>query len=510
LVRIRLQLSCCCSLGLALLAACSADPEPADDDDIYDIPDDDDIFDMVPGEAGWPCPNGPVDCGFDLGCHQEVCGLCSAPEECRGGQGCREDGVCGACTADAQCPDDTACRSGFCVVRTVPQWDLEIAASDLEIMDEDPYARVFVPAVLTADEVTYDQDVQIRYLGSSTLAFPKKSFRIEFPEAADHPGYARRINLRAEYNDPSFLRTYLGYETVRRMTLLPTPRARYVNVSLNGVNYGLMLEVERVGGKFLEAHGRDREQSMYEGKETSPWGALMPMSDEAEYREYYAKTTGDAEDWSDLIGLVEENLWLDHLDSQPWGPTGTARTREVIAIDSYIEYLAALAAIQSQDHVTNNYFLSWQNVPGVGWRWEFYPWDMDLTFGCLWDDELSTSLCSSTLVYDDWWLNGVVVEPTVAGQPNSCWCNLPAHLVLNDPELGGDYIRQLCRVIASEWWTDRLPDLAAALGQTLESRVLADTNDRNQTLDDWAVSRAQVLAFMVERKAFLETELGCP
>lgn len=498
-------------LGVLAIAGvgCTRAPEPADDDDTLDRPDDDDLAPPEVGKAGWACPEGPAVCAFDLGCHDAVCGACTSPDECRGLQGCLADGVCGACTVDAECSEDDSCRHGFCMPTDVPDWSLEIAPEDLARMDGDVYERLEVSATLTAGGVTYEAAATARYLGSSTLEFPKKSFRIEFPEDADHPGFARKINLRAEYNDASFLRTYLGYETVRRLVGAPTPRTRFVNLTLNGANHGLMLEVERIGGKFLERTGRDRERSMYEGKETTPWGALMPMSSEAQYREYYAKTTGTAADWSDLMGLVEETLWMDHLDSDPWGPTTAARTAEQIDTDAYVAYLATLAAIQSQDHITNNYYLSRQDLTGAGPRWEFYAWDLDLTFGCLWNEETGSPLCDS-YVYDDWWLNGVVEAPIEAGQPNECWCNLPAHLVMNDPGLGRDYSDRLCGTVGGRWWNERLPDLAAAIAETIESRVAADPSDRNATLKEWADARQEVLTFLVDRRTFLEGELECP
>ena len=392
---------------------------------------------------------------------------------------------------------------------TLPTWDLAIAEADLEAMNDDVYARLEVPATLSAEGVTYPGPATARFMGSSTLTFPKKSFRVTFPEDAEHPGFARKINLRAEYNDASYLRTFLGYETMRRLTDSPAPRTRWVNLTVNGQPYGVMLEVERIGGRFLRKNGRDREQSTYEGKETMPWGALTPLPSEAEYREFYDKTTGDDADWSDFIGLVEGALWPDHEDSQPYGPTTTFRTRELVDVDAYIDYLATLATIQSQDHITNNYYLSWQNRPGLGFRWEFYPWDMDLTFGCLWDEDTNTSLCGEP-VHDDWWLNGVVVTPLVPGQPNDCWCNLAAHLAINDLQLGLEYGEKICSNLRSRWWNERMPALAEAIAQTIGPAVEADELDRNQTSLQWTTARQEVLDFLVDRKAYLDAQLYCP
>ena len=81
---------------------------------------------------------------------------------------------------------------------------------------------------------------------------------------------------------------------------------------------------------------------------------------------------------------------------------------------------------------------------------------------------------------------------------------------MNDPELGRDYTDRLCSIVGGAWWNERLPDLAAAITETIESRVVADTSDRSETPEEWASRRQEVLNFLVDRKAFLRGELECP
>ena len=496
---------------VALLAlVVSACPGADDDDateDIYEVPTgDDDVFVPEPGGDGWDCEY-PYQCRPDLGCSDETCGECTAADQCQSLRGCRS-GTCGFCTESAQCRTGESCFDGWCLPTEVPDWELSIAPSDLALMDADPYENVWVPATLTVGETVYSENVQVRYSGGSTRNFPKKSFRIHFPEDVEHPGFQRKIILRAEYNDPSGMRSFLAYETARRLTGLPTPRARYVNLTLNGENAGLMLEVERIGGRFLKINGRDRDRSMYEGKVTSEFGALMPSSGVQGYQALYEKTTGDPEDWSDLIGLIEDDLWSDYTISDPWGPTSSFATRQVLALDSYVKYLAMMALIQNQDHVTNNYYISWQDVPGVGDRWEVYPWDLDLTFGCKWDEDLNSSLCGAP-VADGWWMDGILTEPLMAGPPNVCWCNLATHVVLWDPQIIVGYEQMLCDLVVGDWWTSRLPTLIGATAASIETRVHADPADRNPTPQTWDAARAELLQFLTDRREFLQGQLEC-
>ncbi len=477
------------------LVACTEEP-PDDDDDIYEVPDDDDVVVPAPGDENWPCDD-PEQCRVDLGCDGGVCRACDEASDCQSLRGC-DEGVCGSCSLDEHCRDGEGCTNGFCLPTAIPQWELTIAPEDVLAMDVDVRANLFVPASLVVDGVAYE-GLQVRYAGGSTRRFPKKSFRIEFPEDADHPGFARKINLRGEYNDPSYLRSFVGYETARRLAGLTTARARYLNLVLNGENRGLMLEVERIGGKFLELNGRDREQSLYEAYEASSYGAFVPLESPTDYRAHYEKDAGDRDDFSDLISLIEDALWGDYVDSPPWGPTLTERTRAVIDVDSYVDYLAFMALLQNNDHITNNFYFSWQEIHRLGPRWEFYPWDLDLSFGCQFDAVLG-SLCPE-LVHDDWWMNGILYDPLVAGIPNENWFNLAIHLVLRDPELLARFETTICEWSVGPWWTTELPALIDALGQTLESRVEDDVVDQNADLAAWDAARPDVLDFIPMRAA---------
>jgi len=174
----------------------------------------------------------------------------------------------------------------------------------------------------------------------------------------------RKINLRAEYNDPTFMRTWLGYETFRRLTRTPVPRADFVDVRINGERYGLMLEVERLGGKFLEDNGRDREAPMYEAQQDWPSGALTDLPDDEAWRYVWSKKTGDPDDYSDIQSFVNEAIGADLADSPSLRDTCVDRTSLAMDMEAYVDYLAVMALIQNNDHVTNNFYVSLQAAYG--------------------------------------------------------------------------------------------------------------------------------------------------
>lgn len=462
-----------------------------------------------PGSTGGGlCPESVLECVWGEGCHDGVCGSCATADECHPYAGCRSDGTCGECADSGECRQDEACRHGQCMPASPPIWELAVDEADWEDVLDHPEEDIYIPCALSVGDVVYDEGVELRLRGGSTRSLPKKSLRIRFPEDAEHPGFSRKINLRAEYNDPSFLRTFLGLEAFRRMTPLPTPRVRYLDLYVNGDYYGLMLETERIGGKFLELRGRDRELSMYETADVDDEGALTPNDSEVEYREIYEKKTGDDADYSDVIGLIEDVLYEDYLEAQDGGVPVASRTVGAIHVEAYLRYLALMAVLQSQDHVTNNFYFSHQWVDTDQPRWEVYPADMDLTFGCRWDEANDNPLCDE-FAYDGWWMNGWIPDDAeVGGEP--VWGNLMIDRALRDPLLWPLYVQNVCELLAGDTWNEVLPGLIDAAGETIAASAAADPNDMSELPAEVEAAQAEVRSFLSLRREYLAGELGCP
>jgi len=474
----------------------------SDDDDAGDDSGDDDSG----GEV--PCPNGPYDCEWTQGCHDGFCGPCTEASECHDMEGCLPDGTCGPCTETAQCEPGEACRHGFCMQGEVPLWELTMDPDDWQAMTENITEDTYYECALTVGDVTYDQDVECKLFGCSSRQYPKKGIRIKFPENADHPGFTRKINLKAEYNEPSLTRSFIAHETFKRLTRIPSSKTRYVRLNVNGQYYGLMIELERMAGKFLERHGRERDNSMYEAEEANPKGAFVPSQTEEEYRYLFNKKAGDDGDYSDLIAFVEDEIWQDYLDSGTTGPTSTTRVRRIVDIDQKLEYLAVMAIIQENDHVDNGFHFSWQADASDHLRWEFFPWDLNISFGCVFDMDLWDVTCDEP-EYDHWWMNGVYAEGMMAGDQDY-WANVLIHLLLKDPELYDQYVDNVCFMLDSEYWTQRLSELVEAIGETIWDAVEEDTNDQIESMDQFTDFQQGVLWFLEMRASYLKDQLGCP
>jgi len=392
---------------------------------------------------------------------------------------------------------------------------LEVESSDWRALIQDPYAQDLAkPCGLEVGGARYDEVCQVSLHGGTSREFRKKSLRVELPEDAPYPGYARKTNLRAEYNDPSFLRNWLGLQLFRRMTGIPTPRARFVKLELNGEYYGLMVEMERIGGKFLREHGRDELQSMYEPDPdrhlfADGASAFVPLPDPALYPLAYQKHTGVEGDYSDLRALIEGALAGDWEESQALGVGQTRRLRELLDVEGFIDYLAVMALLQNHDHVKKNSYLSWQRDARGAWRWEIYPWDLDLTLGCLWDEATQDTLCDS-LTLDEDPIRGRIPEGEPLIYPFLPFANLMIHLVAQDPALRSFLGWRVCQMLDDRFWWERLPVYLDAMEVVAREGASEDRRDLNETPQDHAQAVEQLRTFLRKREQFLRQYFACP
>ncbi|GMV43122.1 MAG: hypothetical protein AMXMBFR64_48380 [Myxococcales bacterium] len=441
------------------------------------------------------------------GCVSGKCGPCASASDCRDREGC-SDGACGPCAGDGQCRAGERCSHGICVPQELPLWEIGVDPADWPAFWNDPYAKNLVPCTLTVDGVAYP-GCQIRIRGGNSVDFPKKSFRIELPTGPT-PGTSDRINLRAEYNDRSFLRNLLAMETFARLTRLPAPRVRPVHVTLNGKNYGVMMEVERVADPMLTARGWAKDEPLVEAdpsREIASQGvcSLVPLTPKVLYgMAFDVKANGASGTLSHLIGLVEDVIWEDYEDRVAGVPHVT-RVVGAVDMDLLVDLVATLALVQSADHLRKNYYLTRQ--PGTGGRWVMLPWDLDLTFGCLWSTEHET-LCVDQVI-DSPWTVGALPAGVPASFPVDGLYNLLIDLAIEDPVWGPRIRGRLCAMIDDPAWTDGIPKLSMALEEVLAPLVASDDGDRNDTVADFHDAVATVRGFVEQRRKFLRQSLAC-
>ena len=124
-------------------------------------------------------------------------------------------------------------------------WEQELAAFN--------NTDVEVPATLTVDGKTY-KDVGVHFRGASSfMMVPEGSKRslnlsFDFVDEKQALGGYHTLNLLNANGDPTFLRAVLYSEIARQY--IPTPKANYVRVVINGESWGVYVNAQQFNKDF--------------------------------------------------------------------------------------------------------------------------------------------------------------------------------------------------------------------------------------------------------------------
>lgn len=372
----------------------------------------------------------------------------------------------------------------------LPVWEAEIAPADLDEMMAHPERKTQHPARLRQAGQPWHEGASVRIQGGASLDAAKKSLTFTLAAGDDVDG-DRHLTFRAEYLDKTMLRTWLGYQLFRSVTWLPTPRSDFVHLRINSDFYGLMNRVERIGPAFLKAWGRDPHGLLYESDpletETTYHGNLTPVP-VAEYQRLYVAHAG-AHGFQGLRDLVEGLL------QQPSSEFFRRAPGEV-KLDDWLAYAAAMAVLQNHEHVRKNFYVY---RDGAASRWEFYPWDLDLTWGHLWSAQAD-----------------VLDQTVVADAPLEVGLQVPEHdfynqmyRVLTHPQARlrfRSFVSHIAEVALQPAFLDNRIDSALC---RIRPDLLADTRKR-ATNAEYLGRVQEIRDFAKARLAYIRSQLAVP
>jgi hypothetical protein len=216
----------------------------------------------------------------------------------------------------------------------------------------------------------YD-NVLMNIHGQSSRGFPKKSYDIDF-----HPGFnfkwadgrprADDINLMTTYPDKAHMRNILAYETYRDAGC-PYHWVFPVRVQQNGAFWGTAHVMENGDEDWLIRMGINAEGVLYKmyNRFTSAGHAYSGAE----------KKTRKYEDNDDLLELFNG-----------LGLSGEALRRylyENVDVAQVVNFLAARIITGDTDCCHKNYYF--YRDTGVSNEWQMWPWDVDLSFGRVWN-----------------------------------------------------------------------------------------------------------------------------
>jgi hypothetical protein len=219
-------------------------------------------------------------------------------------------------------------------------WEDELAAfynTDVE-----------VPATMTVDGRTY-KDVGIHFRGQSSYRMVPAGFKrslnvsMDFVHDGQDVGGYQTLNLLNANNDPTFLRSVVYTEISRKF--LPTPKANFMRVVINGESWGVYVSAQQFNGDFIReafgASGGARWKAP--GTPRGRAGLEYLGENPAPYRQIYEIKTRDvAESWAALISLCKV------LNETPPEKLEAALA-PLLDIDGALKFLAIEVALVNSD-----------------------------------------------------------------------------------------------------------------------------------------------------------------
>jgi hypothetical protein len=219
-------------------------------------------------------------------------------------------------------------------------WEPELAAfhnTDVE-----------VPAIATIDGRVY-RDVGVHFRGASSFMMvpegSKRSFNLSFDfvnEKQEVGGY-RTLNLLNANGDPTFVRTILYSEIAQQY--LPTPKANYVRVVVNGESWGVYVSAQQFNKDFTRDYFGSTKGARWKvpGRPGGRGGMEYLGEDASAYKGIYEiKTKDDPAAWADLIRMfrILNETPPDKLEAA-LGP--------LLDIDGVLKFLALEIALVNSD-----------------------------------------------------------------------------------------------------------------------------------------------------------------
>ncbi len=255
-----------------------------------------------------------------------------------------------------------------------PRFDIELPEASLAALAavtsaQDPAQSTYVTASLTYRDQTVT-NIGLRIKGEfSFQGFERKpALKLKFDEFVPEQSFLglHRLTLNNAYEDPSFVAERLAYD-VFRAAGLPAPRCNSATVYVNGVYYGVYVNVESEDKTFLRRWFASDEGNLYEEGQTD----FGPGAETA----FNLETNEELNDRSDLVALIDsidaasDATFLDdvgpHLDTA-----------------QFLRFAAAEAAVNQWDMYAYTLFtvnnLRLYSDPTSG-KFVFLPWGMDLS-----------------------------------------------------------------------------------------------------------------------------------
>ncbi len=223
----------------------------------------------------------------------------------------------------------------------------------------------------------------IRLRGNTSLAAPKKSFKIDLNAFIPGQKFAdlEKLNLNANQNDPSILRAALSWNILRRMGLAGS-RTSLVKLMLNGQYMGLYVNTEHMDEEFVEEYYDRDGGNFYKCLWPATLDYISEEPDDYKFevngrRAYELKTNTDEDDYTDIATFISV------LNNAAEGDFPCAIEEEFNVAD-FLKVMALDVVSANWDGYAgnkNNFYLYHNPQTGL---FEYIAYDLDNTWGIDW------------------------------------------------------------------------------------------------------------------------------
>ena len=361
----------------------------------------------------------------------------------------------------------------------LPVYELNVSLDDMQRLDMHALDDDAVPGTFIYDGRRFS--VTVRYRGGVGRYFHKKSWKIRFVDESPFPD-RDRINLRAEYPDPSLMRNRLATALFEAVGI-PVPSSDPVLLMLNGEYQGVYMDTERVDERFLERIGRDPTSPLYKTLSTEQHDFSRAQSSIAAYRAAYEKETSRDTGYEDIIALIE----LINRTPDDAFPDTLSR---VFDVPAYLDYYAVIVFTANRDFIAHNVYFLYDPFRE---KWELIPYDLDEGFRKA-DRPLDMGTANAPLFEQG-------------------FSSLLLTRVLDVPQFRAYYCHRLAELLDSVFSEEAMSSLIDQTYAAIEQGGLRDWHKRyREDNAHFAAAPDELNAFVAARRDFLRSQMPayCP
>jgi len=217
-------------------------------------------------------------------------------------------------------------------------------------------------------------NASMKQKGKSTRASEQDSFRVKFDSKTHLYEGERTFQFNKCPYDPTRMKDKLWFDTFIEVPNFTSLRTRFVNLFIDGNDYGLFTHVEYAGKEFLLHRGWDKDDNLYKIENF----AFMPSKDltldekgKPLYPEKFDAILEQkrGKDTEKLVNMVNE-LHDVYLNPKKFSKF----FNKYFNRENYLTWMAINIIVSNKDTVSQNFYLL---NPKNSDKFYFLPWDYD-------------------------------------------------------------------------------------------------------------------------------------